>query len=479
MPSVEATLESSAFDCSEIQIYSVNGVEQLSQPFRFEVEAVSLAADALALDDIVGAEVSIVLARGGAAARRVHGIVTEAARLPETAPGTRAYRLVVGPRLLRAQYVLNFKVHVDTSIRNLITQRLAMLGLVEEVDFRLHLQDELPVRPLVIQYRETDFAFLSRILEQYGLCYYFVCDDDRDRLAITDNAAGFDRSGDTVNYRPNGDACEVYEIGQTRRLVMKTYVCRDYNYRAPHVRVQSDRVILEQGDFGGLLDFGSHVATADEATRLARRLSEQQLAQRDLYQGKSDIPAFAPGRSFSLQGHEYAHGLTLVSVEHALRQTAAGVVQETGQRYVNRFTAIASDRVYRPPLTTPVPRIGGLVHAVVQTDAAGTIAKRPSLDQEGRYLVKFRFDTSVTEDGQAASCRVRMLQPSAGPGFGTHFPLRPGVEVMCAFVDGNPDRPVIVGAAPNPLSPSPVNASTGNKSRIATGSGALIEFEDG
>jgi type VI secretion system secreted protein VgrG len=77
-----------------------------------------------------------------------------------------------------------------------------------------------------------------------------------------------------------------------------------------------------------------------------------------------------------------------------------------------------------------------------------------------------------------ASCPVRMMQPSAGPGYGMHFPLKPGVEVVIGFVDGNPDRPVILGAVPNPITPTPVDAAVSTKSRIQTRSGIIIEFDD-
>ncbi len=476
-PPIEASLESGRFDCTELHVYSVTGREQLAQPFRFDVALVSTADKALALDDMVGGEVTVVFRRGGDVLRRVHGIVTEAEQLPELGQGLRAYRVAVGPRLLRAGFVTNFKVHVDLSIRDLIVKRLGLLGLDEGPDFQLHLEKPLPVRRLVVQYRETDFAFLSRILEQYGLCYFFAQEGDRDCLVISDNPSGFDDLGQ-VGYRGRGERSDVFAIAHVRRLIPKGFVCRDHNYKTPQVRVQSDRVVLDEGDFGGVFDYGSHVTSVDEANSMARQFADRALAERDVYSGQSDQAPFAPGKSFLLAEREDVPRLLLVSVEHELQQAAPGN-PSGGRAYHNLFRAIPNGRMYRPPLTTPLPRIAGLVHAVVQTDAAGTIAKRPNLDGEGRYLVKFRFDASATESSEAASCRVRMLQPSAGPGYGMHFPLRPGVEVMCAFVDGNPDRPVIVGAAPNPLSPSPVTASAGNKNRIATGSGALIEFEDG
>ena len=91
--------------------------------------------------------------------------------------------------------------------------------------------------------------------------------------------------------------------------------------------------------------------------------------------------------------------------------------------------------------------------------------------------MRFLFDTAGPGE-RKASCPVRMMQPLAGPNYGVHFPLKPGTEVTLAFLDGNPDRPVITGAVPNPITPTPVSSPVSTKSRIKTRSGIVIEFED-
>jgi type VI secretion system secreted protein VgrG len=107
----------------------------------------------------------------------------------------------------------------------------------------------------------------------------------------------------------------------------------------------------------------------------------------------------------------------------------------------------------------------------------GSDGTQPWLDEEGRYTVRILFDTA-DHDGKA-SHQVRQAQQHSGPGYGTHFPLRPGVEVLMAFIDGDVDRPVIIGSAPNTVTPSPVAAQEALHHRIQTASGIKIEFEDG
>ena len=115
---------------------------------------------------------------------------------------------------------------------------------------------------------------------------------------------------------------------------------------------------------------------------------------------------------------------------------------------------------------------------MVETDAQGAVGKFAKIDGEGRYVVKFLFDTAPPGE-RKASRAVRRIQPTAGPNYGMHFPLRPGVEVLMVFIDGDPDRPIIVGAVPNPVTPTPVDAGVSTKNRIRTESGVLFEIEDG
>jgi type VI secretion system secreted protein VgrG len=99
------------------------------------------------------------------------------------------------------------------------------------------------------------------------------------------------------------------------------------------------------------------------------------------------------------------------------------------------------------------------------------------LDDHGRYTIRFLFDTAPAGEHKA-SRPVRMIQPHAGPDYGMHFPLKPGIEVLLAFVNGDPDRPLIVGAVPNPETPSPVRKQNSMMNRIKTVSGILVEMND-
>ena len=211
----------------------------------------------------------------------------------------------------------------------------------------------------------------------------------------------------------------------------------------------------------------------------ARVRAEERLATQLVYEGRSAIEHFSPGAYFEVQAHPTVNPeLRIVEVEHRLSQPVALRGRDTEEHYNNRFLAIEADLQYRPPRVTPVPRIYGIITGVIEPDIEGDVGKYAKIDEQGRYTVKFLFDT-VAPGERKASRPVRRMQPSAGPNYGMHFPLRPGVEVAVTFVDGDPDRPLIVGAVPNPLTPTPVDQSTASKNRIKTESGVLFEIEDG
>ncbi|MBM4359857.1 MAG: hypothetical protein FJ096_17275 [Deltaproteobacteria bacterium] len=151
---------------------------------------------------------------------------------------------------------------------------------------------------------------------------------------------------------------------------------------------------------------------------------------------------------------------------------------ETGAlAYANRFRAIPARPQLRPPRTTPTPRIAGLSTAIVLAAPEGP-PNEPWLDENGSYRVRMNCEMFTLSNRQILARSVRMAQASAGSGYGIHFPLRPGTEVVIAFINGDLDRPLIVGAVPNEITPSPVTGAEARVNRIKTHDGVVIEMED-
>lgn len=467
---IGARLESESFDPAGWTVVRVEGAEELSKPFGFTV-TITRSGESPSLDEVIGGDVAVVVTIDGIERRRFAGMVREARRRVAR-DGRTTIDLELAPRMTRAAFVTNVRVHVGERASEIVRQRLSLIGLADEdVDTRVSALAE--ARDITIQYRETDLDFVSRLLEADGVAYYFLHEPHGDVLVMTDSLSGFESLPEPIQYRDRGERLDVFEAEEIRRLVPRTFVCRDYNYRTPTLLLTSERVIREEGDLGGVFEYGLFVKTIDDANVAARRIADAHLARRDELRAESTLAALAAGLRVRLEGHPTRSDELLVTRVHHTLQIVGGEAT-----YHNAFTAIPAARMPCPARTTPAPRIHGLVHAVVQTDAAGTIGKYAKIDGDGRYWVKFRFDPSAN-DAQATSCPVRMIQASAGAGYGVHFPLRPGVEVLVAFIGGDPDRPIIVGAAPNAITPSPVTQSNSTKNRIRTASGAMIELDDG
>ncbi|HSN97293.1 MAG TPA: type VI secretion system tip protein VgrG, partial [Candidatus Nanopelagicales bacterium] len=291
----------------------------------------------------------------------------------------------------------------------------------------------------------------------------------------TDQNSGFRpiEGDESVVFRHRGDPCDVYRLEETIRMVPGEFLVRDYNYRTPQVALNG--VSTVPGGVGAVVEYGAHVKTPEEAQQLAETRAQERLTFRRVFDGASDIPRLRAGAKVMLEEHPYGNlHLLLVEVSHSASMSALGQGSTEGLTYSNELKAIPYSRRYRPPRITPKPKVHGVLTGVVEGPKGGDYAE---LDAEGRYRVRFLFDTSTPEE-QQASRPVRMAQPHAGAGYGMHFPLRQGVEVILTFVDGDPDRPIIASTVPNPLTSSPVTASNAPRNVIRTGGGNEINIDD-
>lgn len=477
----ELELQSNDFDTASLRIHRLRAVERMSQLFEIELEVVALGDARLDVDAASGARVQVVISVDDEQVRRLNGIVSRIAELPvlgKPEDQTHAvYRLDIRPRAWLSTLVETLDIHLASSVPAILEKKLGMFDLSLGQDVALELMHDYPAREMTVQYKETDLAFVSRLCEHWGIFFYYD-QADADRLVFGDDAGAYRPiAGDaSVAYRARGDRRGVYELMAERALVPATYVCRDYNDQTPALELMEQHK-LEEGFGGGIIEYGGDFRNPDEGKRLARVRAEERLCTHQIYSGTSAEPRFAPGHVFSLEQHpRHSRKLLLVSVTHEATQNVAGWGDGTEKSYQNRFTAIPAELTYRPPRVTRVPRIHGLLTGVIES-SQGDLKRHAKLDEQGRYTVRFLFDTAAPGE-RKASCQVRMMQSLAGPGYGVHFPLKPGTEVTLAFLDGNPDRPIILGAVPNPITPTPVNAPVSTKSRIKTRSGIVIEFED-
>jgi len=474
------TLESKAFAADRLEIVKVSGVEAMNRLFDFSVDALSNDRDNPPPESMVGATTTLViesLASDGTSSvvRRVHGMIASVEDRFRDETDRRSFRLRLVPHALTLTLVESQDI-CSGSVPDIIRTKLNAVGMGDnEVDFRL--AETYPSREFVVQYKETDYAFVSRLAEHVGISSYLVHGDDQAKLILTDHRDGFTAhdDGKAVPFRPRGEVRDVFELVARRNLVPAYYSVRDYNYRTPLVELTGESE-LAQGFAGGVIEFGSHHKTPEEATWLARVRAEERGSNAIVYTGRSAVPTFAPGMRVTISDHPDLGTLEvlLTEVTHEAARPVAGQSEPTSSYYTNTFRAVPADRTFRPPRTTPKPRIAGLVTAVVDAGPGAQPGRYAKIDEQGRYFIRFLFDTAGPE--RRVSRPVRMLQNHVGENYGTHFPLKPGVEVCVGFIDGDPDRPMIVGAVPNPTKPSPVTNADPGVHRIRTSTGITVDM---
>ncbi len=469
-------------------VIGVEGREWIHRPFEVDV-VLARFGHALTLEEVntlVGAR--CVVAVGEDKDHHLHGVVASVAHLDCPRSEMQVYVARVVPEIALLTAGRRSTVYQDVTTVDLAKQVLASYGLTQGEDFEVRVRSAaLPKREYVVQYQESDWDLLARWLEHEGMFTVFEHFEDRSMLVLTDENAATPTLAEptslpyrVANNLSRGDAT-VWGVRVSDRQVPRFVSVVDYNYRRPTELISAAQE-LPAPSFGHVSLYGEHLKDDAEATALVRRRGEEAAAKRRVLSGTTDRAGLRAGYRFDLENHyvaEYDGGYLVTEVHFS-----AGVpvpsgsvpddLHERSARYRATFEAIPSSTPYRPERRTAWPSIHGILHAHIQSDGSGQVAE---IDDQGRYKVRMPFDLA-TKPGMAASRWVRKAQPYAGVGYGMHFPLHKGTEVLIAHLDGDPDRPVIVGAVPHATTPSPVNASNGTQSVIQSATGIRVEMED-
>ncbi len=474
-------LQSPDFSCDALQISRVTGREAVSRLFSFAIEVVCTDPDGLNADDLVGADASLVFEQHGEEIRTIHGMIAEVDDLLLTEADHSSYRLLLVPRVHRLTLVEMQEVFLDTSVPDIVKQKFELVGLGGS-DVEMRLLATYEPRAFVVEYGETDLAFISRLTEHLGIGFFFDHSAGADTIVFTDHAAGYRavEGHERAAFRPRGEQQDVYRLEHKTRVMPRTWMVQDYNHRSPRLDLTSSHE-ADAGLAGGVVEFGSHVKAPAEAKALARIRAEEREAACRYYSGESTVCTLTAGAQVTLEGHLRLEEkvLLITEVEHSYAQATLMHGGPTAEKtYHNNFRAVPGDKPYRPARVTPRPRIAGVLSGVVQSRPGSDIHQHANIDDAGDYIVRFHFDASPPDKRPRTSHPIRMSQPLAGPGYGVHFPLRTGVEVLVTFVDGDPDRPIIQGALPHPVSPSPVTSKNSLQSRIQTQSGVHLIMKD-
>ncbi|AKT36916.1 type VI secretion system Vgr family protein [Chondromyces crocatus] len=465
----------------ELRVVRFDGHEGLSQLYEFEITFA--AGNDLALSDLVGRP-ALLTFRVGEEPRHVHGLLASVEQGDEGKRLT-SYRAVLVPEVWRLRHRRDSRIFQDLSVPDILQKVLdgARLGS----GYRLSLSGSYAPRLYCVQYRESDWDFLSRLMEEEGITTWFEHSDGEHVLMITDHPAAHPPipGQSTLVFRPPLGALvageHVSRLHIAERVRPGKVTLRDFNFKKPNLLLEG----AEQASLDDDLEIYDYPGVYEEpgpGRAYAKiRLEEFQVARRS-GDGESACPRFAPGHRFTLAEHARDDVNTeylLVRVDHHGAEPnfeqAGG-----GAPYGNRFHLIPAEIPFRPARVTPRPTVRGVQTAIV----TGPSGEEIYTDEHGRIKVQFHWDRTGKKD-EKSSCWIRVSQPWAGGAWGAVFLPRIGHEVVVDFIEGDPDRPLVVGSVyhganvpPYPL-PAEKTKST-IKSNSSKGGGGFNElrFED-
>lgn len=319
-----------------------------------------------------------------------------------------------------------------------------------------------------VQYQESDFDFVSRLLESAGIFYFFRHDDSGCKLVLGDCSAAFDRcAGEALEFGQGTPHASVDSWSRAYACIPGKVTRREYDWKeaaepaeagADTVLSVPDAALREVYTHpGGFALAGSASAAADAEMRAIE-------AGQSVIEGTCDIPLLQPGGTIDFD-EKFGDTRPLSTDTQFLVVSAT---HDAGEEYRCRFECVPASVGFCPPRTTPRPRIHGVQTAIV----TGPQDAELHTDDDGRVKVKFHWDRSDAAD-DTSSCFLRVAQPWSGAGYGAWFLPRVGAEVVVTFVDGDPDRPLVTGCVYNPRLAAPYTpGSTPNVSGIRTKSTA-------
>jgi type VI secretion system secreted protein VgrG len=436
---------------STVAFRSMHVSEQLSEPFKYEVELLSTDVN-LTPDDVLGQALTVTI-EAGMSKRHHNGIVTRLARL-----GTLGeffhYRMVMRPWLWLLSRTTNCRIFQEMSVPDIVKKVFREHGFS---DFEESLTGSYPPREFVVQYRETDLNFVRRLLEHEGIYFYFKHETTVHTLVLCDSISAhsptpFHKSLPYLPPNQNRSALVEYvESWQTVSDVETgAYVLTDYDFEQPRVSLEVKKSFVVGNAHGEYeaFDYPGDYKKTGEGERYAMMRIEELHTSRTRAEGESNARGLLPGSLFTLAEHPVEpsnRDYLVVAIDATIRshELESGTA-DPGEVYRCRFSAIESDRSFRPPRVTPRPLIQGVQTARV----VGKDGEEIWTDQYGRVKLEFHWDRQ-SPGNENSSCWVRVSQAWAGASFGALHTPRIGQEVLVEFLEGDPDRPIVTGRVYN------------------------------
>jgi type VI secretion system secreted protein VgrG len=463
------------------------GREELSSLFSYRLELFS-EKDDIAPADIVGKDVSWTVLRAGASPRVFSGVVSRFAAGAQNIQKLRAYRAEVVPWLWFLTLTSNCRIFQNKSVKEIVEQVFKDIGFSK---YEFALRADPPKLDYCVQYRETAFQFISRLLEENGIFYFFRHEQGKHTLVLSDQTSSYkDCAESSVDFAADSKAPRHVNSWEHQYAFRPgKWAQTDYNFETPSTSLLTTTTTVVK--LGGIdkyerFDYpGRYLKKPEGDARVKVRMEEEETAH-DVVSGSGTCMSFTPAGKFTLKSHDSAaergKSYVITCIDHSAADQSYTAGAAGTQEYRNSFQCIPASVVFRPARVTPRPNVHGPQTAVV----VGKSGEELFVDKYGRVKVQFFWDRQGKKD-ENSSCWVRVAENWAGKQWGTMFLPRIGQEVLVDFLDGDPDRPIITGRVYNaeqmPPYGLPANQTVSTiKSRSSKGGGTdnfnELRFED-
>ncbi|MFD1745018.1 type VI secretion system tip protein TssI/VgrG, partial [Rhizobium helianthi] len=448
-------------------------------------------------DELIGklVDVSLEISQGdgeeGSAVRRpFNGLVTELNEGPPITRGLRAYSMVLRPQMWLLSRRSDCRIWMDKTSLEVLETLFSEHGI--PAPDTSGVISPVPPQHYSVQFNETDLSYLTRRLEEDGIFYWFSHEDGRHKLHVADSASGWlgpspsaQGEGKVRLAQGSSDRNHINEWQRHFAYVPGKRTGGDWNFETPSMVPRAETPSLIQMPDAikrELYEYPARISSVAEAERAEKLRVQATEADHERVHGGSTSRILEAGRRFTPYevahpDHQYEEHV-IVSIRHEVVDRSYETSTDTPE-YQNTFEALPSRVPLTPHRETRRPRIEGTQVAIV----AGPEGEEIHPDQYGRIKLWFPWDRKAKKDG-SDTCWVRVAQSWGGGTWGAQIIPRIGMEVMVAFVDGDPDRPLVIGVVPNPANAVPYDLPA-NKTRMVLRSNTHkgqgfneISFED-
>jgi type VI secretion system secreted protein VgrG len=456
-----------------------HGSEAISQPFHFNLDLLS-ENESVSFKDVVGKDATLRIFDADGAERHWHGFVSRFSQAGQNRRFT-VYHAEMVPWLWFLTRTADCRIFQNQKVPDIIQKIFKDLSFH---DFELRLYGDFSPRDYCVQYRETDFNFVSRLMEEEGIYYYFRHEQGKHVLVLANDPAAHEPAPKQKTARYAASDATPYEDVITEWQYHEEFrpgkwTQTDYNFETPSTSLS---VSVNGQNSYEIYDYPGEHRVRAEGDKLARIRLQEQVVPGAVSHGTGVCRHFSSGFKFTLQDHyrsDLNQAYLLTVVRHSATQGGgydSGEAADGESTYSNSFECIPFSTPFRPMRVTPQPIVQGCQTAVV----VGPGGEEIYTDKHGRVKVQFHWDREGKKN-ENSSCWTRVSHPWAGKGWGSISIPRIGQEVIVDFLEGNPDQPIIVGRVYNAEQTPPFGMPggamiSGVKSNSTKGGGGFNEI---